>query len=262
MVDTNEQAARLSAQLRAELVRLGRVDEDGVPLGLQGTVAGVGDLVQARRNGWDLAGLRGQPARADQPRDLPRHSPPATTAASRSRPSTHGDAGRGGGADGAARPYVAEHLALGYASTVHAAQGLTVDTSHAVVTARTGCAALYVALTRGRDANTAHVATIADRRRPGPGQRRATRCTATRSPSSPACSTARPSTATLRAGRSPPSPPTRPQSVRTPAELLADAAAAGRRPSAPPAGSTSSPTTATSPRAARRGSPPRTAPPR
>ena len=34
--------------------------------------------------------------------------------------------------------YVAEHLALGYASTVHAAQGLTVDTTHTVVTARTG----------------------------------------------------------------------------------------------------------------------------
>ena len=59
LVDTNEQAARLSAQLRAELVRLGRVSEDGVPLGLQGTVAGVGDLVQARCNGWDLAGLEG-----------------------------------------------------------------------------------------------------------------------------------------------------------------------------------------------------------
>ena len=59
LVDTNEQAARLSAQLRAELVRLGRVAEDGVPLGRQGTVAGVGDLVQARCNGWDLAGYEG-----------------------------------------------------------------------------------------------------------------------------------------------------------------------------------------------------------
>jgi hypothetical protein len=32
LVDDNEQAARLSGQLRAELVRLGRVQEDGVPL--------------------------------------------------------------------------------------------------------------------------------------------------------------------------------------------------------------------------------------
>ena len=40
IVDTNEQADRLSAQLRAELVRLGRVEEHGVPLGRQGTLAG------------------------------------------------------------------------------------------------------------------------------------------------------------------------------------------------------------------------------
>jgi len=30
--------------------------------------------------------------------------------------------------------YVGEHLALGYASTVHAAQGLTVDLTHSVIT--------------------------------------------------------------------------------------------------------------------------------
>ena len=59
IVDTNEQAARVSAALRAELVRLGRVEEVGVPLGLQGTYAGVGDLVQARKNAWQLAGVHG-----------------------------------------------------------------------------------------------------------------------------------------------------------------------------------------------------------
>jgi len=59
ITDTNEQAARLSAKVRADLVRLGRVEEAGVPLGLQGTVAGVGDVVQARRNGWELAGYDG-----------------------------------------------------------------------------------------------------------------------------------------------------------------------------------------------------------
>jgi len=60
IVDTNEQVARLSAQLRADLVRLGRVDDGrSVPLGLQGTWAGVGDIVQARRNGWYLSGYDG-----------------------------------------------------------------------------------------------------------------------------------------------------------------------------------------------------------
>lgn len=37
--------------------------------------------------------------------------------------------------------------------------GQTVDTSHSVVTSSTSPAAVYVALSRGRDANTAHVAT-------------------------------------------------------------------------------------------------------
>jgi hypothetical protein len=55
--------------------------------------------------------------------------------------------------------YVSEHVAPGYAATVHASQGLTVDTSHTIATARTGHAARYVGLTRGRQANTAHVCT-------------------------------------------------------------------------------------------------------
>ena len=45
------------AELRAELVLLGRVADTGVRLDLQGTYAGVGDLVQARRNAWQLAGF-------------------------------------------------------------------------------------------------------------------------------------------------------------------------------------------------------------
>ena len=57
LVSSNEAAARASAALRADLIALGRVAEVGVALGRagwQGTVAGVGDLVQARRNGWEL----------------------------------------------------------------------------------------------------------------------------------------------------------------------------------------------------------------
>src|SRR3954454_24927918 len=69
-------------------------------------------------------------------------------------------------------PYVAEHLALAYASTVHAAQGQTVDTSHAVITSRTSLAALYVGLSRGRDANTAHVATVSQVDDPAQGSER------------------------------------------------------------------------------------------
>ena len=46
--------------------------------------------------------------------------------------------------------YVAEHVALGYAATVHAAQGITADTCHTVATGEESRQLLYVAMTRGR----------------------------------------------------------------------------------------------------------------
>jgi hypothetical protein len=53
--------------------------------------------------------------------------------------------------------YLRDHVSLGYAVTVHSAQGVTADTSHAVLGETTGRALLYVAMTRGRHTNTAHV---------------------------------------------------------------------------------------------------------
>jgi hypothetical protein len=53
--------------------------------------------------------------------------------------------------------YLREYISLGYAVTVHSAQGVTADTSHAVLGENTGRALLYVAMTRGRHANTAHL---------------------------------------------------------------------------------------------------------
>lgn len=169
-VDTNEQAARVCAAIRADLVRLGQVTEDGVALGLQGTVAGVGDLVQARKLDWTIAGYEGNL----------RH------AINREHYRVQGVRGDGGlevavvegrTPDGDVLgerlvlppTYVAQHLALAYASTVHAAQGVTVDTTHTVVTARTGPAGLYVGMSRGRDTNTAHVATLAPVEDPAQG---------------------------------------------------------------------------------------------
>ena len=46
---------------------------------------------------------------------------------------------------------------LGYATTIAGAQGRTVDRGHVVVTPRTTSASLYVGMSRGRDANHAHV---------------------------------------------------------------------------------------------------------
>ncbi|QAY68755.1 conjugal transfer protein [Xylanimonas protaetiae] len=54
--------------------------------------------------------------------------------------------------------YVTQHVDLGYAVTAHRAQGMTVDTCHVVVATGTSRENLYVAMTRGRHANTAYVA--------------------------------------------------------------------------------------------------------
>ena len=53
--------------------------------------------------------------------------------------------------------YVGTHVDLGYASTVHTAQGLTADVIHGVVTGEESRQVLYTMLTRGRIANHAHV---------------------------------------------------------------------------------------------------------
>ena len=155
VVGSNEEAARLSAEVRAALVRFGRVEEAGVPLGREGTVAGVGDLVQARRNGWELAGFAGN----------------ASAPINRQTYRVVGTLDDGGlvvesldASEFLTLPgsYVAADVVLGYAGTAHSTQGRTVDTSHAVVGAGTATEALYVGLTRGREGNHAHVVTRPD----------------------------------------------------------------------------------------------------
>jgi conjugative relaxase-like TrwC/TraI family protein len=52
--------------------------------------------------------------------------------------------------------YLREHATLGYAVTVHCAQGATADSTHAVVGVTATRSLLYVAMTRGRESNTAY----------------------------------------------------------------------------------------------------------
>lgn len=151
LVGSNDAAGRVSGMARAELVRLGRVTEDGVYLGRDGNTAGVGDVVQARLNGWRVASSR-----------VPINRATYTVTA------VHEDGGltvvpTGGKAAAFTLPgdYVGTNVALAYASTVHAAQGRTVDTAHAVLGASSQLSQAYVALTRGRHANTAWMITRA-----------------------------------------------------------------------------------------------------
>jgi hypothetical protein len=59
--------------------------------------------------------------------------------------------------------YAKTSATLGYASTVYAAQGRTVDVAHALITPGITREALYVAATRGRDENRLHVVTGPER---------------------------------------------------------------------------------------------------
>ena len=66
--------------------------------------------------------------------------------------------------------YVAEHVQLGYASTVHTAQGRTADTSHTVLTGAEDRQLLYVAASRGRTSNSLYLQTADDGDEHAPAQ--------------------------------------------------------------------------------------------
>ncbi|HEX6514909.1 MAG TPA: MobF family relaxase [Nocardioidaceae bacterium] len=158
LVRDNKQAADLSGRIRAELIRLGEVEAvDGVELDDE-TAAGVGDLVQTRLNAPRI--IDPESGRwvinRDVWRVVERHESGALTVELDQR-----------GADRPARvtlppDYVAKHVTLAYASTVHAAQGRTVDRAHALAELGLSRHDLYVMLSRGRDANLAYVVTQAE----------------------------------------------------------------------------------------------------
>ena len=162
VVGSNDAAARVSAQLRSELVRLGRVEEAGVPLGMQGTVAGVGDLIQARKNAWHLEGFAGN---AEAPVNRTTYRVTATHADGAGLTVARVVGRDDHGAEQLGEPiqlpgsYVRDRVTLAYASTVHAAHGRTVDAGYSVLGPGTDPAAAYTAHTRGRDTNVAFVVT-------------------------------------------------------------------------------------------------------
>ena len=58
--------------------------------------------------------------------------------------------------------YVQESAELGYATTIHAAQGVTADTMHGLVTGQESRQQLYTMLTRGRTANHLYLQVVGD----------------------------------------------------------------------------------------------------
>ena len=117
-----------------------------------GTRASAGDLIITRRNDRRLqAGSTGWVRNGDRWTITKVHEDGAIT--------VRRDGYNRGATVILPAQYVKEHVDLGYAISAFRSQGVTVDTSHVVVSEQTPRENLYVAMTRGRHANAAYVAT-------------------------------------------------------------------------------------------------------
>ena len=150
LAGSNAEAAELSRRVQARLAQLGTVGPPQAALG-DGNQAGVGDLVRARLNTEIDAGGRALTNR-DTLRVTGFRGPDAEVR--RQRPD-----GTWTGTFRVPRSYLASSAELAYGGNVHVAQGRTVDTAHLLVTESLSRQALYVGMTRGREANTGHVVT-------------------------------------------------------------------------------------------------------
>ncbi len=146
----NDTVSMLNERAQADLVIQGSVDaEQTVPLG-DGLKAGRGDTIIARQNDrtiWDSKG------------DFIRNGTMLDVVRSPRRDGSLDAVRRDNGAAVTLRhDYVETSVELGYATTAHRSQGLTVDSGHTVVTrGRLTRELLYVSMTRGRSGNYAYI---------------------------------------------------------------------------------------------------------
>jgi conjugative relaxase-like TrwC/TraI family protein len=146
----NDTVAMLNERAQADLIATGRVDPESTVNLSDGLHAGLGDRILARRNDRRLTDFTGdfirngtlititdQPALDGSVTGLRLDTGAAITLTSR---------------------YLAESVELGYATTAHRSQGITVDTGHTLVSeGRLTRELFYVSMTRGRHSNTAYV---------------------------------------------------------------------------------------------------------
>ncbi|WP_159619115.1 MobF family relaxase [Arthrobacter zhaoguopingii] len=146
----NDTVSMLNQRAQADRVMQGSVDaEHTVPLS-DGSRAGPGDTVIARHNDRSIT---------DSSRDFIRNGTMLDVVRTGRRDGTLTAVRRDTGATIAlGREYVEAAVELGYATTAHRSQGITVDTGHTVVTqGRLTRELLYVSMTRGRSGNHAYV---------------------------------------------------------------------------------------------------------
>ncbi len=146
----------LNARAHQDRVAAGHVASDGLPLS-DGTTCSAGDVLVTRRNDRCLATPSGHVRNGDLWR-LERTNPDGSIDIT---PLDHNGLTERqfNGAVRLPADYVADHVELGYAATIHRAQGATVDTAHLIARPGMSRQQLYVGLTRGRSANHVYAAT-------------------------------------------------------------------------------------------------------
>ena len=150
VTQTNDQASALARAAREHLIGNGTVDPNRQVAFRDGNEAGTGDVIRTRRNDRQIAaGQRGFVRNRDTWTVQRIHRDGSLTVKSQN----------GGAKARLPRSYVDAHVELAYAGTAHAVQGRTVDTAHMLCNPNVSREALYVALTRGRQANSAWVIT-------------------------------------------------------------------------------------------------------
>lgn len=150
VAEASNMVIHLNERARADRIVANPVGDIEVNL-TDGTKASEGDLVITRHNDRRLHTLRGGWVRNGDRWIVTRVHKDGSVQVQRA------DVDFGGSVTLPAA-YVAEHVDLGYAVTAHRAQGMTVETSHVVVTGSTTRENFYVSMTRGRDSNIAYVA--------------------------------------------------------------------------------------------------------
>ena len=143
MADTREQVTALNGAIRDRLVAAGRVDDSRGFVTGAGERLGVGDRVMTRRNDRDLA--------------VANRDTWILTGIDHDGTLTIYNRDAQGGSRRLPAAYGREHVELAYATTVHGAQGETTHTGHFLLGEHTSAAAAYVAMTRGRENNVAHL---------------------------------------------------------------------------------------------------------
>jgi conjugative relaxase-like TrwC/TraI family protein len=146
----NETVNMLNEHARADLVAQGVVDAELTAQLTDGLQAGSGDTIIARGNNRRLIDSEGEFVRNGTLFNVSAVNPHDGSVLAARRDT--------GATVVLPRTYLEASVELGYATTAHRSQGLTVNTGHTVVTqGRLTRELLYVSMTRGRSGNFAYV---------------------------------------------------------------------------------------------------------